>query len=47
VTTVDVAKCMAVGMNDYISKPVDERLLYSKIIGLTNRPRPSLVSCRR
>ncbi len=34
VTTVDLAKCKAVGMNDYISKPVDERLLYTKIIGL-------------
>jgi CheY-like chemotaxis protein len=42
VTTVDVAKCKAVGMNDYIAKPVDERLLYSKMIGLTSRPRPSL-----
>ena len=31
VTTVDLAKCKAVGMNDYIAKPVDERLLYSKI----------------
>jgi PAS domain S-box-containing protein len=44
VTTVDVAKCKAVGMNDYIAKPVDERLLYSKIIGLTSRPRPSRTS---
>jgi CheY-like chemotaxis protein len=34
VTTVDLAKCKAVGMNDYIAKPIDERLLYSKIIGL-------------
>jgi len=34
VTTVDLAKCKVVGMNDYISKPVDERLLYSKIIEL-------------
>jgi len=34
VTTVDLAKCKAVGMNDYISKPVDERLLYSKIVSL-------------
>jgi CheY-like chemotaxis protein len=25
VTTVDLAKCKAVGMNDYIAKPVDER----------------------
>jgi PAS domain S-box-containing protein len=32
VTTVDLAKCKAVGMNDYISKPIDERLLFSKII---------------
>ncbi|CAN5357799.1 hypothetical protein BH11BAC1_BH11BAC1_03900 [soil metagenome] len=33
VTTVDLEKCKAVGMNDYIAKPVDERLLYSKIVG--------------
>jgi CheY-like chemotaxis protein len=38
VTTVDLAKCKAVGMNDYIAKPVDERLLYNKIIGLVNKP---------
>ena len=37
VTTVDLAKCKAVGMNDYIAKPVDERLLYRKIIGLVKR----------
>lgn len=34
VTTVDLAKCKLVGMNDYIAKPIDERVLYSKIIGL-------------
>ena len=45
VTTVDLAKCKAVGMNDYIAKPVDDRLLYSKIVGfvkknmLLNEPR--------
>jgi PAS domain S-box-containing protein len=38
VTTVDVAKCKAVGMNDYISKPVDERLLYSKLINFIKKP---------
>ena len=32
VTTVDLTRCTEVGMNDYIAKPVDERLLYSKII---------------
>jgi len=37
VTTVDLAKCKAVGMNDYIAKPVDERLLYSKMVGLVKR----------
>jgi len=38
VTTVDLEKCKAVGMNDYITKPIDERLLYSKIIGLVKKP---------
>ncbi|MDT8416051.1 MAG: ATP-binding protein [Flavobacteriaceae bacterium] len=37
VTTADLAKCRAVGMNDYIAKPVDERLLYTKIIGLVKK----------
>lgn len=37
VTTVDLAKCTAVGMNDYIAKPVDENILYSKIIGLVKK----------
>jgi len=32
VTTADVAKCKMVGMNDYIAKPVDEKLLYTKIV---------------
>ncbi|MCD6019726.1 MAG: hybrid sensor histidine kinase/response regulator [Bacteroidetes bacterium] len=38
VTTVDLAKCKAVGMNDYIAKPIDERVLYTKMIGLVKRP---------
>ncbi|MBK5283764.1 MAG: response regulator, partial [Bacteroidia bacterium] len=38
VTTVDLAKCKEVGMNDYIAKPVDEKLLYTKIVGLVKKP---------
>ena len=38
VTTVDLAKCKAVGMNDYIAKPVDERVLYSKIMSHIKKP---------
>jgi len=45
VTTVDLAKCKAVGMNDYIAKPVDERLLYSKIVGLVKKA--SLITQRK
>jgi PAS domain S-box-containing protein len=46
VTTADLAKCKLVGMNDYIAKPVDERLLYSKIIGLIKRCNGSEVSIK-
>lgn len=46
VTTADLNKCTAVGMNDYISKPLDEKLLYNKMIELlreadTETPLPS------
>jgi len=32
VTSMDVEKCKTVGMNDYISKPIDEALLYRKML---------------
>ena len=41
VTTMDVEKCKANGMNDYISKPIDEKLLYKKIIKYL--PNPNLL----
>ena len=37
VTTVDLEKCKSVGMNDYIAKPVDERILYNKIVGAVKK----------
>jgi CheY-like chemotaxis protein len=37
VTTADVAKCKAVGMNDYIAKPIDERVLYRKIVSFVQK----------
>ena len=40
VTMVDIEKCKAVGMNDYIAKPVDEKLLYNKIIHLVKKRLP-------
>jgi PAS domain S-box-containing protein len=47
VTTVDLDKCKALGMNDYIAKPVDERLLYSKIMGLVKKPAFSKIDKER
>ena len=36
VTTVDIEKCKEFGMNAYISKPIDEKKLYNKIMDLIN-----------
>ena len=46
VTTVDVAKCRAAGMNDYIAKPIDEKILYTKIIDLVKKI-PNLISNKK
>jgi CheY-like chemotaxis protein len=37
VTTVDLKKCKSVGMDDYISKPVNETILYSKIVKILEK----------
>jgi two-component system CheB/CheR fusion protein len=37
VTSIDIEKSKKIGMNDYISKPIDEKLLYSKIIAQINK----------
>lgn len=37
VTTADISKCKEFGMNDYISKPINENLLYSKIVSLVKK----------
>jgi PAS domain S-box-containing protein len=34
VTTMDVSKCKEFGMDSYISKPIEEKLLYNKIVEL-------------
>ena len=39
VTNADVSKCKEFGMDDYISKPINEKSLYNKIVGLIkNKP---------
>ena len=46
VTTADLAKCKAVGMNDYLAKPVDERVLYSKIVGILKKLKLAKLSAK-
>lgn len=36
-------KCLLFGMNDHITKPVDENILFSAIHKLTGRKKPSLI----
>lgn len=37
VTSIDIDKSKKAGMNDYISKPIDEELLYRKIMAQVNK----------
>jgi len=37
VTISDLTKCKESGMDDYISKPIDESLLYSKMVELMKK----------
>ena len=41
VTSVDIERSKKVGMNDYISKPIDEKILYSKIMEQINNAGPN------
>ena len=34
----DLEKCKAIGMNGFLAKPIDEKLLYNKIIELVKKP---------
>ena len=43
VTTADLERCKAVGMNDYLAKPIDEKLLYSKIVNLAKMQAPLII----
>lgn len=38
ITTDDVQKCKAAGVNDYLEKPIDEKLLYAKVVKLLDKP---------
>ena len=44
VTTVDVEKCKAIGMNDYVAKPIDEKLLYEKITKYLTKPNQNKIN---
>ena len=38
VTVADLNRCKAIGMNDHVSKPLDEKILYNKIVALVLKP---------
>jgi len=38
VTMSDLEKCKTIGMNGFLAKPIDEKLLYNKIIELVKKP---------
>jgi len=38
VSSADVERSRSVGMNDYLSKPIDEKLLFSKILKFVDKP---------
>ncbi|MBK7763941.1 MAG: response regulator [Bacteroidetes bacterium] len=38
VTMEDLEKCRTIGMNDHVAKPIDEKLLYKKIVELVIKP---------
>jgi PAS domain S-box-containing protein len=40
VTEADLKQCKAAGMNDYIPKPIDEKVLYNKIVKLVKKLSP-------
>ena len=42
VTATDIEKCKAVGMNDYVAKPIDEQKLYGKMVSLLKNQRQVL-----
>lgn len=42
VTTIDLEKSKAVGMNEYITKPINEELLYKAIISSLKKPEKSI-----
>jgi CheY-like chemotaxis protein len=37
VAETDLMRCKAVGMDDHIAKPIDEKLLYNKILELLKK----------